>query len=882
MSSHTSSNTNGKRSWKNRILPFLGATLTLAVVWAITAGVLKTAAEPMGLRDAKFASAERLTFFRLEPSTSVALQLPNDADQVRVVTHLLLPMGTRYQAERQYVYGVHLTVESASGAVLLQRQLYTRTRQSKGQRMGDLWVQEAAFTVNPDEQVTDVREFLVNLPPRLRGIQARMRLRYDGPQGTLLVRGYSEAVQRAGILPSGHHPQRQQQAEQKAQRVTLLPWDKLPESDQEQLLDDAWNRMGAEGKEGQDYRSIAVYQSLFRQQPEDDAQSVLEPGRAFAVNVQGPARLQLTLWRDPLEQTGGAYALTLRAISTDGSTQTWPLPVEVVGEATQVPIDLPAGVRSLQLTNTSDREVRFAFSGPTGAWFAPDALKRPGPATQPFAADLRRAEAFGAGPTCQPLEVELPADADLPARLLRIDARVLGRHGPDGQPPLLSIAALNAHGGTIHEEKIAVKADPSPFEFAEAAPLPRGRLPCEASPVQHQPDDLDLTAWPLPVSAPFSTRVFMPPGTRKVRLWSTDPVAISLYSFLQTPDGPMASKPYVDTQLTDVRWRYAPLDDHNWHPLRPMNQRVLAQDGAALSLVTQVRLEPAPPPDPATPLLEFVSLVPEGDPAFQDLLEPQAAPGDPKSPPPTRTTFSELTPGRPARVRFDSRSPTRPELSLRADDVHALGTAVELWIDGASVHRSVLRATRATELLPPVPPGDHDVELRSDAAVSALLNRSPALDGGELVTRRSYRLTGRTLRIPVKKDTEGSITVNVVLYTDQPDATLEPEVSIVVDHGEPHRRTAAFLQRITRASRTVPLPPSERPPGFLPERRKRLWHPHRIPVTLGEDLPPGLHVIEVKPLDDRPMWARFFIAGASDPTPVKQWNRGGWDGEDAP
>ena len=82
----------------------------------------------------------------------------------------------------------------------------------------------------------------------------------------------------------------------------------------------------------------------------------------------------------------------------------------------------------------------------------------------------------------------------------------------------------------------------------------------------------------------------------------------------------------------------------------------------------------------------------------------------------------------------------------------------------------------------------------------------------------------------------------------------------------------------------LPLPPTDReaatPPGHTPGR----WYAHRVAVVLAEDLAPGTHWVEVKPLNTPgEVWARFFAHGAGDaPGQVRQWNREGWGLEDAP
>jgi hypothetical protein len=97
------------------------------------------------------------------------------------------------------------------------------------------------------------------------------------------------------------------------------------------------------------------------------------------------------------------------------------------------------------------------------------------------------------------------------------------------------------------------------------------------------------------------------------------------------------------------------------------------------------------------------------------------------------------------------------------------------------------------------------------------------------------------------------------------------------------RRSGVLLPRVTRATRVVPLPPSTRAPATPAGRPQVRWYARAFSMTLGEDIAPGLHRVRVVPLgeSETPMWARFFMFGQSASTPAQEWNRNGWELEDA-
>ncbi len=878
-----------------RLRAFLGLCVSLALIWAVSAAVLRSASAPTPLGEAKYASAERLVFYRLEPGNSIQVRLPADAEALRLVTHLELPSGTTYAPERQYVYGLHLKLKGPQGEEVLHHPLFTRTRQSKAEQVDGLWLRESAFTVNSEVQLTDERGFLVSVPPRVRGAESTLHLSYTGPQGALLVRVYGRTALSTLPLSATQRASALRRAEARAEHATFLPWEKLSTDSQHRLIEERWTRLGAEGEAGQDYRTEPVYRTDFRLplvEVAEAAEERLEAGRAVAVNVAGPAKLLLRLW----STSQGALTLgeepaqvALRALGEQGTEHTWNFPAPGAGELVSHPIELPAGRHTLELRNTSGGTLRYTVEGPAQAWLAPPALK--GLATPEqgvaFVPNVHRIDAHVTGPGCPALELDVGANADDLERLLRIDARGLG--APAGTEPMaLSLTYLDGRGRPLGKTSLDVPSEPSPFETAELLPLPPGHLPCAAGPApQPLAQTAEVTVRPIPVSVPATTRVFLPEGTRRVLLRASQPLALQLHSLLRAAEGSQFTEPYADDGLRGVRWRHAPLERRNWHPLRPANHLALTTRGARVVLRSQVRLEVTDPNDGSSaPFGEPVAVLPVGSVVSQEFLEPVADREVKVVPDAPRTAFSLLKPGRPVRMRFDAREPGRPELRLGLEGPEGLGSEVEVLVDGTPVLRSVLHSTRKRELLPQVSPGEHVVMLRSSApGLTATLNRPPSAEGPDsaLRARTVYRLDAKGLRVPVRKRGMGAVTLNVVILGQAPEGTQEPRLEVTLDNGKPRRNSGVLLSRLTQASRELALPASERAPAWPAGQPQSRWYGRTLHITLGEDVASGVHWVHVKPVGSGPMWARFFVYGnAQTEGAPRQWNRQGWELEDLP
>jgi hypothetical protein len=869
------------------LLALTGLVVTLALIYAASASVVKSATSVAARRDAKYNTAERLVFYRLKPGEEMRVKVPDAAEELRLVTHLVLPEGTTYAPERQYQYGVKTVLRAPEG-ILLEKPLFTRTRQSKAQPQEDgTWLQESAFATDASMQVTDEREFLLRLPEQ-RPEHSVLYLRPAGTQGTLLVRVYVRTHRRLPLLSSRRAAE--ERAEERVEKATFLPFEKLSADTRHKLADEKWERLSAEGEAGTDYFIEPVYRTPFRLPLVEVANSVQErlgAGSAVALNVTGPTQAVLWLWSTAPDTEGGtptpAGPVVVRSLGPTGAERTWEIPALGSGAPMSHVLDVPAGSHTLSVHNVGAEDLRYTLEGPATAWLAPEELRanaRP-EARVALLPDQRRMEAFVTGPGCATLDLTVDEAMDAAGRLVRLDARQLGVTGRGEEAPAkVVLDVLDARGRVLSQTGMDVAATASPFESADVPLLPGRVLPCSEAQRKVSADLVtgEVTDRPTPVSMPATARLFLPAGARTVRVQASRPTAVLLSTFLPA-QGELASvAPYLEDGLEGVRWKNAPLELRHWYPMRPGNVTELTRRGARLELLSQVRLEPVGLQEVASSGSgDTVVLKPQGRPLTMEVLEPVQGVNDP-----ARALSTLLTPGQPVRARFDARAPSRPELRLALEDSRALGTHVEVMLDGQPFHQWTVRSTRTRELLPPLPPGEHEVLLRTDAeGLTATLNRPPVGDSG-LGSRTVYRMDGEGLVVPVRKPGTGAVTVNIVLYTSTPDSGAQ-QVSLSLDDGQPLRRGGVLLPRVTRATRVVPLPPSTRAPATPAGRPQVRWYAHTFSVTLGEDIAPGPHRVRVVPLgqDEGAMWARFFMFGQSASAPAQEWNRNGWELEDS-
>src|SRR5262245_30868263 len=284
----------------------VSARITVAIVLvafvALAVRVAMTLETPPDPLEQKIAGAERYLYYVVTPKTGPVFELTGAEGAVRLVTHVVLPgdpgaaPGTTYDPAREVEYGVHLELERGTGATW-KRDIFTRARQSKARRIpdhGGMWLDENTFTLDGVE-LSDDRLIIVPLPIDIPvGSTLRITLIGDVERG--LLRAYAPTprtdIERRvrDLLPVDRA--------RIAEQLTYLPWDRIPSRE---LLSLRYieRRLSAEGKDSDDYETRTVYTTGFRLRYATliERGTLIGPERAMAVNVVGPAKLDLTITR---------------------------------------------------------------------------------------------------------------------------------------------------------------------------------------------------------------------------------------------------------------------------------------------------------------------------------------------------------------------------------------------------------------------------------------------------------------------------------------------------------------------------------------------------------------------------------------------------------
>src|SRR5262249_34352399 len=136
--------------------------------------------------------------------------------------------------------------------------------------------------------------------------------------------------------------------------------------------------------------------------------------------------------------------------------------------------------------------------------------------------------------------------------------------------------------------------------------------------------------------------------------------------------------------------------------------------------------------------------------------------------------------------------------------------------------------------------------------------------------RTVYALRGAT-RFAVGKGS-APVALDVILYGADAAADPSAQLRVRIDGGAPPRAEARVVSRWSDADATVAIPAADRPPalGFADVSGGRL-HPRLVVVTLGDDLPPGTHTVELTPTGSARGWIRAFVLTDRTPERASQW-----------
>lgn len=876
----------------NRWVPHLVQIFTVLAVVGICFWVAYQRRLPPAPLARKIAAAERLSYQVVTRAQGPRFEIFGNERLIKIVSHAVLDPELEYDPRRTVSYGFRLRLMDEN-QLLWQHDALLDSRQSKDERLDDIWMRENAFTSRLDTELSDDRMLLVHLPEdALPG--STLELTLLGEPERALVRVYKYAERSEGAQRRALRRVDEAGDQSVFTHNTFTPWFLLTEADKLDRLSHNFERMAPVGEAGTDFHSQSVFYTGFRSSIEDLESAgglVLERHRGLALNVQGPTALRVELRRGDehgamsLADTGHrADVVRIRAVSevpAAGSAQLgdsvrWELLVPSSDRPEIHSIEIPPGLHSLQFFTDAHAPVRLDVSGAPMSQFGAIPYVRHDDVDRRLVPDERRLVVFETGPGMLPALAGIFVPGDPRARILRADVRIALVPDPPGVadlPPLsssrfqadLTVEYLDAQQRVLAAERQTIEAPYTPFDRMERT---------DGSVVS--------------LSDSVGVRLIAPADTHAVKLTASRDVTVRFYRHLDGEDQYQA--PYGNIALAHTVWRYAPRDRRQWFYTAPANATSLVEADQRALLIAQVRLEPMDAPavsqisrpasnqatEPASgpdrvrrgsAAAPAIAVAPLGRPEQHVIFEPIL----PRRFPEFLQRWpagvaTRLTTGQVMRLRFDGA--TRPRLDYRIAAEH-LGKTLTVRVDGAPIATMRFTTTRGYWSLPRVNPGNRDVEIVSEAgAVELYLDRAPApvAAGGparfELIRRRTVHALGpESLELAVRKPPGKRVLVTMVVYAPWPEARDDVELRAVIGGGVPQRVTRVPFSKITVADRTLPLPAAAVPipVTFADRHGPPVGYPRFITVPLGDDLVAGAHRIGFSVLGGERLWARFFV-----------------------
>lgn len=816
-----------------------------------------------GPRAAAPAESPKL-FYVLEPGRPLSLSVEPDTERVKLVCLLQLPLDAPPRDGHDFGFEAVLVDDAGEEVWRTPVWLHTRRTASSGAAP-----RERVYLVARDAHLTDERVLELDLGP-LGGMGGELRLEpLDGVENPVLVRPYRrmplEAEGSAYRLQTIEEWRRQLMS----RRIGASTWHEIDPGEQELLSSFRWYRMEARGARVRDYATRLVVLSDYREEGigERARWQYLDPGRAVAFNLRGPAQVQLEA--EPIDGDSLPGEITLVTVSQTGAITLGALPLDDAGRGQQTVEAPPGEVISLSVLNSGAAPVRVSatthdvplgvFAGTATSFDRETGQYRLGP-------DLRILRMHRLTTAADTLEYELrphPSGVDR----VRVEARPA-----TGQGVLLRAELVDDRGDTLHSSVVECPADLSAYEVAGT-----------------------LEPGARPTAAGHATRfeLWVGDGARRLRLTADAAVDVAVSVPMTDSWEPAVPDEAYDLVTDGVALRYAPLVERTWIPFSPTDLEGLAAAGREVCVSAQVRLEPSDAalvedlasnplgwsPD-ATTRRSGVAWNPEGAVARQRLLERWsvgrgAAGWWPEG------AWTRLRAGEEMGLQLGEDGRDELRLSMWLADPAAMGSAASLTLDDGELSSFSWVAEQMDLRAGPLPAGDHRVTLNSeDPEVLALVDRPPSRSAGDRELYRARTVfdlpADAPLRVllPVPEDA-GARLYFVPYYEVAPDRSWPASTaSFVVDVGGARELCAPF-------TRTTPLriegvvEPRGTATGFLADRRSRTLvaaEPIRVPI--GDDLEGDLVEVTLRRTGgtDR-VWVRLVAYGVpAQPRPAgAQW-----------
>lgn len=812
--------------------------LALGVI-AVAAAVLVRVALPIPASASAPAPTDEILAYRLVPGGRVAMNLPPEIEGAVVTTWGVLSPLSPCDPSARHAYALHATLADETGRAVLERDIAIESRASCDPRVPEPERDYAARLAEGEGRVLDPRTTTLLLDGRLpRGGSVALSLA-PGDVGEVLLRVEGRYLR--GALGREAHERSLDLADRHRAigDKTALGFVDLPEAARERATTGWARRLEAIGREGDDYEVrrllLRDYRVPIPAPPRKEEGVALGPRRAAALNVEGPLSLDVTGPAGAvLRVTEGLAAPREIALDPSGVARVW-----LGGQALRTVVVEGA---------TAEMAARFAVRREDARALVGDASPKPlGDGLVAIAPDVRVARYMKLDPR-EPLVARIAPGQEVLALAIRAelapnDARdeaaigVAARwtrpespRGPGGEHARASVS------GTVEGRFV----------------LPRSRFERWAS----GGDATDARVAILNVPAGVDRVEIRGDAAARVQLRAPEPG--------QTVNVPRA--PYRRALAEGLAWRYAPLEERRWAPIRPEGEADLERAGRVAELEEQVRIERVD----AAPARPEHALAPEGTPLRRWLLV-QAHHARGAIFPPDAWSIVPTDGERALAIASEGSRAGLVRVLYRAHPT-LLGHEVLLRDAGAIVARAEI-ATLSGTLRAQVPPGVHRFRIEGLGPLGLAYADAAPAEGGPIVRRRDvYELRpGGSLQLAFRQG-EGE-TLTVVLFVVAESLGREWSLSYAIDRGAPARVEGRFFRVVTRASGTLSGRAGDAGCGLLWEAkvdaRSAAKAPHGIAkakIALGDDLVAGRRTVTLK-LDRRAprLWIAAVLHGRAAP-----------------
>lgn len=824
-----------------RFAPWL---VLLAVSLLAFVGTLSTVNQVLRPRSAwenKIIRADPVLYYEIGTGLDPEFLLSGTERVVRFVTHARTPAsGLPHDPRRIYDYGLRFDLLGSDDQVFWSREIHTRTRQSKSNPTPLGWLRENSFAFDHDDEIWDDRLLYLTLPPDVP-TNSRLRVSIVG-ENLVALRGYAlherTDFQREVFLL---RREAMEPEDKGAVKIGAVRFDQLTDRERHEYSGVSWERMWAEGELGRDYRTSFVYYDGFRLpfdrsgSPQGFVVDYLEP---MVVNTVGPGRIRVTAQApegDPeIADRPKATRLTITGHSALGRN---PLgEMQLGAEATARFVPLTGGVNSIQFW--ADGAVRIKVDAERPLPTAPTGEGSPG-IVEP---DFQRVVHFGKHRDGMPVDIALDPANEFYERLYRVTVRSQVELGGEASGEI-DVVTLDEHGNELSRTSSTTHAPHAPFERLHLADGER-----------------------VPVTEPRHVRVVVPAAARTLRVYPRRNAYVRVYMFDPEAER-LVAPPYDDWHVASWDWRYPPLLLERWLGVFPDNARELtaALERVAFDAQTRLHRRGGGEGDDARPRRGgrmVAAIEPLGRPPQHFIMTRVRGTnvGRVRSQWP-RGSFSRIVPGQAVRVDLGRGRPRSPRLDweIKGRAADSLGRSIDVLIDGRVVASRTVGASRGSIGLGKVSRTQHSLEIRSDAALRAWIDR-PTLGGGAGLdrVRTVYSLGPGGLRVPIRTNGRRKV-LNVLVYSHGIEANPEVVIRSEVDRGNMAHVSGEAIEAFTPAAREFSLPVAREfsPAKFSDVRGRSPGYPRVISIPIGADVEPGHHVVHVS--SNRRMWACFFV-----------------------